>query len=294
VLRLVAPAKINLGLRVAGRRPDGFHELESVFLPLDLADELELEVDETAGAGVHLELDPPRDDLPSGSENLVVRAALAFCAAAGLSCELRVRLAKRVPAAAGLGGGSSDAGAILRGLAQRFPGAVAPAELERMALALGADVPFFLSPGPARVSGVGERREPLVGSLPRFWLLLANPGRPLETAAVFRAYAASRPPSAGPLGPDLAAALARPQAPALRQLVRNDLEPAATQLCPELASLRLALEAAGAGVVGLSGSGATLYGVFESLEAVTAARERFLSGVESGIWLRVARTGESG
>ena len=251
-------------------------------------------MDEAAAASVQLELDPPRDDVPSGSDNLVVRAAVAFCAAGGLGCEMRLRLTKQVPVAAGLGGGSSDAGAVLRGLAGRFPAAVPPPVLERLALSLGADVPFFLSPAPARVSGIGERREPLGGSLPRLWLLLANPGRPLETAAVFRAYAASPAPSAGPLGPDLTAALARPGAPELRQLARNDLEPAATRLLPEIGGLRLALEAAGARAVGLSGSGATLYGVFAGRDAADVARERLSVEAPAGTWLRVARTGESG
>jgi 4-diphosphocytidyl-2-C-methyl-D-erythritol kinase len=137
-LRLVAPAKINFGLRVQRRRADGYHELESVFLPLDLADELQLEVDEAVVAAPRLELDPPRADVPSGPQNLVLRAAEAFCSEARLECAVRVRLAKHIPAAAGLGGGSSDAGAVLRGLAQRFPSAVSPPALERLALALGS------------------------------------------------------------------------------------------------------------------------------------------------------------
>ena len=119
-IELEARAKLNLWLEVLGRRPDGYHELESVFVPLDLADELCVEVAEAPLPSVSLCLDPPAPDVPEGAENLVVRAAQGFLAAAGLPRALRLGLAKHVPAAAGLGGGSSDAGAVLRGLAELF------------------------------------------------------------------------------------------------------------------------------------------------------------------------------
>jgi 4-diphosphocytidyl-2-C-methyl-D-erythritol kinase len=282
---------VNFGLRVRGRRGDGYHELESVFLPLDLADDLELEIEEGAAPEVGLTLESGDAGVPAGAENLAALAARGFLEAAGLRARVGVRLRKRIPSGAGLGGGSSDAAAVLRGLATRFSGALAPAALERLALALGADVPFFLDPRPALVTGVGERREPRAG-WPAFHLLLASPGMPLATARVFAAYdAAPAPPPPEPLRPLVLALRRNPGDPAaLAALLANDLEPAARRLEPGLVALREALAASGARAVGMSGSGATLFGVFADAGAARAARGR----LPGGTWARVARTRESG
>ena len=157
---LEAPAKVNLGLRVTGVRPDGRHELESVFVPLELADRIRLEV--SSGSGVALEVGGALPDVPAGADNLAVKAATAFLARAGVDRRVEIALEKHIPSPAGLGGGSSDAGAVLRGLAAALPGAVSPESLAGIALELGADVPFFLEPRPALVTGTGERIAPLV------------------------------------------------------------------------------------------------------------------------------------
>jgi 4-diphosphocytidyl-2-C-methyl-D-erythritol kinase len=294
--RLLAPAKLNLGLRITGRRPDGLHEIESVFTPLDLADELELAIEPGVRPEVSLAVSGA-DALAADERNLAFRAAASFLRAARLSAQVRIALAKRIPLAAGLGGGSSDAGAVLRALAEHFPGAVAEENLAELALGLGADVPFFLDPRPAIVSGIGERRAPLRSRLLPLAVLLANPGAPLSTREVFAATAA-RPGAFAPAG-DLAElwreALAGPPeglVARLAPLLANDLEPAAERLCPALAPLRAALRAAGAAAVGLSGSGATLYGLFATREEAEAARSR-LAG-SAGVWLRLARTLEAG
>ena len=133
---LSAPAKINLGLRVLRRRADGYHEIESLFLPLDLADEIRLAVEPALHASVRLSLAPTPLSVPYGDENLAARAARAFLEAAGLSCRVDIELAKHTPVAAGLGGGSSDAGAVLRGLAAQFPEALDDEALASLALAL--------------------------------------------------------------------------------------------------------------------------------------------------------------
>ncbi len=296
-MRVLAPAKLNLGLRIVGRRADGHHELESAFVPLDLADELEVAAEPGAKAEVALELAGRADGVPADGRNLAARAAHAFLEASGLRARVRIALRKRVPAAAGLGGGSSDAGAVLRALAMRFPGAVPPAALAELAVRLGADVPFFLDPRPALVRGIGEHRAPFPGGIPSLSVLLGNPGEPLATASVFAAYAgASREPSpAGRLEELWRAALAGPLdglAERLGPLLGNDLEPAAELLCPALGPVREALRAAGARAVGLSGSGATLYGLFTSAAAADAARAR--TKLAAPAWLRVARTLESG
>lgn len=297
-----APAKVNLGLRVLGRRPDGYHELESLFLPLDLADEVE--VQEGPEPGVALELEGACDGVPADGSNLAARAARAFAEAAGLAGGVRIRLRKRIPAAAGLGGGSSDAGAVLRTLAARHPERLSPERLRSLALGLGADVPFFLDPRPARVTGIGERIEAVEG-IPSLALLLASPGTPLSTAEVFRAWDALAPastPRSRPSGPSW---LRGPSSLAawVADGAANDLEPAAVRLCPAIARVRESLREAGALAVGLSGSGPTLFGLFPSRTAAERAAAATRGGtgedgggarkppaVRAGLWTRVART----
>ncbi len=282
---LSAPAKVNLGLRITGRRRDGYHELESLFVPLDLADRVELEVGPPAagsgGSPVTLQVEGAGPEVPRGPDNLAARAAEAFLEASGASRAVRIRLTKRIPAAAGLGGGSSDAGAVLRGLARRLPRALAPGALAEVALRLGADVPYFLDPRPAWVRGIGERIEPCPG-VPSLALLLVNPGAPLETRSVFEAFDALAPGA-----PSRAAEPGRPGLPP----VRNDLEPAAVRLCPPIARLRERLRRLGAEAVGLSGSGPTVFGVFPDRGSAERALAR--AGFEAPIWARVAVTVQS-
>lgn len=285
-----APAKINLGLRIVARRADGFHEIDSVFAPLDLCDELELAVApaEAACVSLELELDPDVDGVPAGPENLALRAASAFLTASGRAARVRVRLRKRIPAAAGLGGGSSDAGAVLRLLARHFPDALPPDALAALALRLGADVPFFLDPRPARVSGVGERIAPLA-DLPAVALLLVRPRQALATREVYRALDAlqtgkTSPPRASlQLWEDADARRA-----AMAELLENDLAPAAVRLCPPVGRLRERLRALGALGVGMSGSGPTVFGVFADARAAEAALDALPR--EPSIWARAART----
>jgi len=290
VTALSAPAKINLGLRVLGRRADGYHELESLFLPLDLADEIRLGVEPAPRSSVQLRLAPTPFCVPDGGDNLAARAALAFLEAAGLTCRVDVELAKHTPVAAGLGGGSSDAGAVLRGLAARFPEALGPAALATLALELGADVPFFLDPRPAWVRGVGEQVEPVDG-VPSLALLLANPGVGLATADVYRAFDALYPDWKPRAAPGPARGPLAGGAEQLARWVENDLEAAALRLCPAIGRLEQRLRELGALAVGMSGSGATLFGVFEDAPAArTALAEAAFAAPQ---WGRVATTRES-
>lgn len=276
---------------MVGRRSDGYHELESLFLPLDLADEVALAVEEAAATRVVLELAGEAEGIPADADNLTVRAGERFLEAAGRRLALRIRLVKRIPAAAGLGGGSSDAGAVLRGLAGLFPGVLNQAALFRMAVSLGADVPFFLDPRPMLVSGIGERCEPLPGPWPARILVLANPGVRLSTARVYQAFDALAPAGASRRLRSLLGAVrgAPDDGRALAGLLENDLEPAAVRLCPPIARLREGLREAGALAVGMSGSGPTVFGVFGSEQQAESA----LGRLRAAAWARVARTRES-
>jgi 4-diphosphocytidyl-2-C-methyl-D-erythritol kinase len=291
---LFAPAKINYGLRILGIRSDGYHLLDSVFLPLDVGDEVEVEA---AARGVSIQLSGLAAGVPDGPENLAAKAAQAFLKEAGLGSAVAIRLGKGVPAAAGLGGGSSDAGAVLRLLAERHPGRVAPERLAELALELGADVPFFLDPRPARVGGIGERITPLAG-VRSLAVLLANPGISLATAEVYRARdalgAALTPDPAGSTMPP-PRALSESEGRideldpgALAAEIANDLEPAARRLCPPIGRLCERLREAGALAVGLSGSGPTLFGIFPDRAA--AERAEAACGFETPVWSRVAET----
>jgi 4-diphosphocytidyl-2-C-methyl-D-erythritol kinase len=282
-LEAFAPAKVNLGLRVSGLRDDGYHELDSVFAPLDFGDTLRLEVEPARAARVTIRVIGDADAVPAGPDNLAARAAQRYLEVTGLRWQVAITLTKQIPVGAGLGGGSSDAAAVLRELAPRGP-ALAPGRLAALALELGADVPFFLDPRPARVRGIGERIEPLPG-VPALTLLLVHPGVPLATAEVYRSFDALVPtprrlsPAAGPWPPDRAGLALR---------LRNDLEPAARRLAPALGRLRRQLEALGAEAVSMSGSGAALYGVFPDIGSASTAQAQ-----GNFPWSRVASTRES-
>ncbi|MCP5058252.1 MAG: 4-(cytidine 5'-diphospho)-2-C-methyl-D-erythritol kinase [bacterium] len=285
-MKLRAPAKINLGLRILGCRDDGYHLIDSVFLPLEWADELELE-DAPPGEVAFALTGQPQPDVPTGPENLAVRAARAFRAAAGPGPGVALRLNKQLPSGAGLGGGSSDAAAVLRGLAAREPEALSREALASVALELGADVPFFLDARPAHVTGIGERIEPLA-EIRSFSILLARAGPPLATSEVFQAFdrtAAEHGPAAS-LTPEGAEPTIRPlwalreegglvrAGPLLRGLLHNDLEPVAGSLHPEVARLRREIEESGALAAAMSGSGPVVYGLFEDEGRATAAAVR--------------------
>lgn len=317
---VLAHAKLNLGLRVLGRREDGYHLLESVFVPVELADAIALEfgglVPDGDQAALEIELEIDFDpSLPGATAvgppegNLAVRAARVFCRAAGLTGALEMRLRKSIPVGAGLGGGSSDAGAVLRALNARFPGRVSKPRLLDLALSLGADVPFFLDPRPALVRGIGEEISPLHG-LPALPVLLANPGVSLATAEVFAAFDRADPaltlaPSRSTMRP-LAGLGADPRAAdslstaltsglsfsagsfADPALLANDLEPFATSLCPQVGELQEQIRKLGAHGTAMSGSGATVYGVFSNDHDASAALAR--ANFEAPIWACATRT----
>lgn len=274
-VRVLAPAKLNLGLRVLGRRPDGYHEIETVFLPLLLFDELELEPAD--GATVQIETDHPA--LPADASNLAARGAEAARAALGVREGVRIALRKRIPVAAGLGGGSSDAAAALLGVETLVGRGIPPAERRALARSLGADVPFFLAPRPAIGRGIGEEIEPIPGVPEMWWVLVCFPFQ-VSTAEVYRAVDVElthlRPPSsiAALLGPS-----------GVRSSPENDLEAITARRHPEVQAARRALERAGALVTGMSGSGPTVYGRFDGRETAEGGCRRMEP--PAGAWMIV-------
>jgi len=266
------PAKVNLYLRVVGRRPDGYHDVVTVMQPLTLADGLTVSV---GGEGISLTCDRP--ELPQGDENLVWRAARQFQAETGLTPGVRLSLTKRIPVAAGLGGGSSDAAGTLLALNELTGKPLSPGRLHRLASRLGADVPFFLAREPAVGRGTGTRLS-AVTLLP-YWYLLVNPGVPLSTRWVYEKL-----DLAGLAGPPATEAW-DPEHP--ETWVRNDLGTVAVKRFPELAQLLAGLHDAGAWVQGISGSGPTLFGLFRTREAAHQAGLRMRRTFRG--WLAVAR-----
>jgi 4-diphosphocytidyl-2-C-methyl-D-erythritol kinase len=262
-LRLDAPAKLNLSLAVVGRRPDGFHLLVSDLVLLDLADRLLLL---PGCSGLRVEA-PPDEEIPPGRENLAWRGLVAGLGAEPeLAC---LTVEKRIPAAAGLGGGSSDAAAAWR-LARRWRGADESAGKQDLAelAAIGADVPFFASRlGAARVEGIGERVLSIQPPGGGEWVLLIHPAFHLSTADVF---AELRP---GEIG-----------GPAAPEPGRNDLLAPARRLRPELDDLFRMVAKAG-GVPQLTGSGPTIFVRTDDPERAAA-----LAAGLRGIGLRVTET----
>lgn len=285
-----APAKVNLYLRVTGRRAaDGYHLLDSLAVFGPAADVLSVA---PAAAGLTLAVTGPEAAaLSAEPDNLVLRAARALAAAAGLAePAAALALEKRLPVASGIGGGSADAAAALRALDRLWGTALGAARLEAVAAALGADVPVCVAGIPARMQGVGEVLTP-APPLPRFALLLANPRIALPTPAVFRARAAAgaaySPPAALPAGgwPD-AAALATDL-----RVFGNDLEAAAIGLCPAVAEVLAALSAQpGCLAARMSGSGATCYGLF----ATAAEAARAAMALPAGWWRAAGWVGGPG
>ena len=269
-LELFAPAKVNLSLRILGRRSDGYHQLQSLMLKLDFGDRLLLAPLAEPG----LVLACPGSDLAEDGDNLVHRAASRFYQRAGLVAQLKITLYKQIPVAAGLGGGSSDAAAVLRGLNSRHPGALSGPELAELARSLGADVPFFLQESPAAwAQGIGEILTPVALPSGISRLLLVNPGFPVSTKWVYQAGNFPLTKQTDPF--NLGGSLSTDHR-GWEGLV-NDLEKVTIASYPQLAEIKAELQAGGAEAALMSGSGPTVFGLF-SLEKSAVACQAALQG----------------
>jgi 4-diphosphocytidyl-2-C-methyl-D-erythritol kinase len=259
-----APAKVNLYLRVTGRRADGYHTLDSLVVFAGAADRVRAEAAEALTLRV---TGPEAAALAGEGDNLVLRAARALAAATGREARAALTLEKHLPVASGIGGGSADAAATLRALDALWGTHLGGEHLRAIAATLGADVPVCIESRPVRMQGIGEiLSEP--PSLPRFGLLLANPRIALPTPAVFRAR---RGDFSAPAGMPARLPDACALADWLRPL-RNDLQDAAIGLCPPVAEVLAAIAAQpGCLLARMSGSGATCLGIFHNGPAAEAA-----------------------
>lgn len=260
-----AYAKINWALNITGRRPDGYHLLDMLMQSIDLCDDLAIEPADALSLTVN--------GAPAGEDNLVLKAANALNRCVGMRRGARMALAKRVPARAGLGGGSADCATALRALNGFWDLRLSDAELREIGLSLGADVPFCLTGGLARVSGVGEVIEP-VEAAPGISLVLATPGGGLSTGAVFSLWDAGGFPRVALDTAALAHAVVRRDLSAVDALCANALTAPAVSLMPEIDTLIGRMHALGAGAAFMTGSGSTVVGAFADAASARAAYAR--------------------
>ena len=271
---LPAHAKINLGLRVVGRRADGYHEIDSWMHAIAFHDDLWVtasSVDDQDPVSVEISSDEEVGGLQvaAGPDNLVAVAAKRFLETAGLSSHVALRYAlhKRVPAGGGLGGGSADAAAALRLANVACGEPLTIHQLHRIASTLGADVPFFLAGGTQRARGIGDQLEPVRGTdAPRLEIVLVLPRRGTSTVDVYRALEIPSRPSAAALGVVVPADEDGPW-------WHNDLEDTAIGLDPELGAIRDRARELGADTIRMSGSGSTFFAVCPSRTARDLTRQ---------------------
>ena len=270
MLRVPAPAKINLFLHVGARRADGYHALQSLVCFSEAGDTLTFEPAETLSLVVN---GPFAEGLEAEEDNLILRAARMLSERAGCSRGAAITLTKNLPVASGIGGGSADAAAALRGLPRLWAISVPGEALHEVALSLGSDVPVCLKSGPAMMEGRGEHVTP-VGALPRASMLLVNPGVAVPTGEVFRRLGRTEHdvlPAIPPL-PRVSEGLGGLLS--YLQQTRNDMEDAARTIAPAIDTVLDALGQGGAAMARMCGSGATCYGLFESeAQATEAARK---------------------
>lgn len=273
-LQLKAPAKVNYRLDVLGKRADGYHELRMVMQRVDLCDELEIALTGTPGIRVTC----GSAGVPDGPGNIAWRAADALVKLSGRQVGIDIVITKKIPVAAGLGGGSSDAASVLMGVNQLLELGLSEERLMEIGVKLGADVPFFIFKKPALAEGIGDRLTAL-DQVPSLWVVLVNPGIHVSTAWVYQNL---RLTSKAPL-----AIISRSYGSVdeVCGLLSNDLEPVTCARFPLLSELKEMLLAAGAHGSLMSGSGSTVFGLFAD-EA--AARQAAAEIAASRGWFAVA------
>jgi 4-diphosphocytidyl-2-C-methyl-D-erythritol kinase len=269
-----APAKVNLSLYVLGKRPDGYHNLAMLMQRVGLFDRLDVQL----VSGKDVTVSCPGLELAGGAQNIVEKAARLLLAYVGLEQGVTITIGKNIPAAAGLGGGSSDAASVLEALNELLELELSCTELMELGSRLGADVPFFLDRKTAWATGVGDRFEAWPG-VPPVTLVLVNPGVEVSTAWVFKTLGltCSRPIAKIPRFPVGTSGLVR--------LLHNDLEVVTCQRHPVITTIKEHLVAGGAAGALMSGSGPTVFGVFDDRGKAEKAASTF--SAETNWWVQV-------
>jgi len=262
-MKFLSPAKVNLFLEVLRKRPDGYHEIQTLMQRVDLSDEVEIDL-----GGQEIRLVSEGGEVPEGMENLACRAARIFCQEFGIPGGLQIRLKKRIPVAAGLGGGSSNAATVLMGLNGLLQAGGDEERLMTLGAKIGADVPFFIFQKPALARGIGEKLTAV--NLPRpLWFLMLVPPFRIATAWAYQTYDNLPGKKKEPTRlKDYYADLAD-----LSPVLKNDLESAALTRHPQIAQMKEELLKQGARGALMSGSGPVVFGLFSSEKEAERAKK---------------------
>ncbi|HEY4707622.1 MAG TPA: 4-(cytidine 5'-diphospho)-2-C-methyl-D-erythritol kinase [Thermodesulfobacteriota bacterium] len=268
-LKILSPAKVNLFLRVLGKRPDGYHDIFSLMQPVSLYDEIDMEAGD--GEGISVSSDSPA--LPTGAENLAHRAASAFLTRLGKSRSVGIHIKKRIPVGAGLGGGSSNAASVLMGLNELTAAGFDESALMEIGSALGSDVPFFILKSAALAEGRGTELKRV--KVPEFGYILINPGYHVSTARVYGNLDLTKKPENNKLTYSVESLGV---GPGVGELLYNDLERVTLSEHPDLGEYKSILVKNGALGALMSGSGPTVFGVYKdggsAQKAYAAVRAR--------------------
>lgn len=254
-IEILAPAKLNLLLKITGKRVDGYHELVSILVPVALYDKLKISKAEK-GLEVYWS---GRELLPKGQNNLINRAAVSFFEKTGIRKGAKITVIKKIPVASGLGGGSSDAAAALKGLNQLWGSPLSKGDLERLALPLGADVPFFLLQRPAIARGIGEILQP-IKHFPSFWYVVVSPDLMVSTAWAYKMskFKLTKKENLNRIKNSENVSFNIPD------ILSNDLERVTLGKYPFLYSIKTSLIESGALGALMTGSGPSIFGLFDS------------------------------
>ncbi len=255
-LTMLARAKINLYLDVVGRREDGYHNIESIMQMVDFGDDITVSVTDAPEIAVTTNI----PGLPVDEGNIAYRAAKLMQECCNLSCGFNIHLSKRIPVAAGLAGGSTNAAAVMHLINELCDLKLSFEELAELGVTLGADVPFCLYGKPALCEGIGEKLTPVTG-LSDCYIVLVNPGVGVSTAMIYKALDRENPPKGGDVQ-KLIKDIAEQNINAAFGNMINVMEPVAMTHCPAIGDLLKKLKEAGADHVMMSGSGATCFGIF--------------------------------
>ncbi len=271
-IEMLAPAKLNLLLKITGQRADGYHELLSILVPVDLYDRLKISKLERG-----LEVYWSGRGLPKGKDNLVNRAAVSFFEKTGIRRGAKIRVIKKIPVCSGLGGGSSDAAATLKGLNQLWGNPLSREDVERLALPLGADVPFFLVQRPSIALGIGEKLQP-IKDFPSFWYVIFSPNLMVSTAWAYKMVKLSL------TNKDNHSKIEYLKGGIFNipDILSNDLESVTLSKYPFLCSIKASLVKLGAIGALMTGSGPSLFGLFDSPQKAHKAGKRLVGQCRNG------------